>query len=101
MRLINPYKLKENLFIKFGNQLPNGLLETIDNEPTVEPTFGVFKSICCDGCDKRQHGKWELCEDRYFSKCSLCGDIWLNEEMINFNFCPKCGADMREGNTDE
>ena len=29
--------LKEDLFIKFGNQLPDGLLEEIDNAPTVEP----------------------------------------------------------------
>ena len=28
--------LKEDLFIKFGNQLPNGLLEEIDKAPTVE-----------------------------------------------------------------
>ena len=29
--------LKETLFIKFGNQLPNGLLEEIDNFPTIRP----------------------------------------------------------------
>ena len=24
----------------------------VQNAPTIEPTFGVFKSICCDDCDK-------------------------------------------------
>lgn len=35
MRLGDLDALKENLFIKFGNQLPNGLLDEIDNAPTV------------------------------------------------------------------
>ena len=34
MRLGDLDALKENLFIKFGNQLPNGLLDEIDNAPT-------------------------------------------------------------------
>lgn len=42
MRLIDADELKEDLFIKFGNQLPNGLLEEIDNAPTVNK---------CDNCD--------------------------------------------------
>ena len=36
MRLGDLDALKENLFIKFGNQLTNGLLDEIDNAPTVE-----------------------------------------------------------------
>ena len=34
--VISREALKEDLFVKFGNQLPNGLLEEIDNAPTVE-----------------------------------------------------------------
>ena len=34
--LISREALKEDLFIKFGNQLPNGLLDEIDNASTVE-----------------------------------------------------------------
>ena len=34
--LISRSTLKEDLFLKFGNQLPNGLLEEIDKAPTVE-----------------------------------------------------------------
>ena len=34
--LISREALMEDLFLKFGNQLPNGLLEEIDKAPTVE-----------------------------------------------------------------
>ena len=42
MRLIDADNLKWNLCIKFGNRLPDGLLEEIDNTPTVNK---------CDNCD--------------------------------------------------
>lgn len=45
--------------------------------------------------DFRPQGKWILCEDTYFSKCSICGDIWLNEECGNY--CSNCGARMNGG----
>ena len=37
MRLGDLDALKEDLFIKFGNQLPNGLFDEIDHAPTVTP----------------------------------------------------------------
>lgn len=45
---------------------------------------------------ERKRGKWEVCgtfDD--FLKCTCCGykKPW-NEDI--FNFCPDCGADMRE-----
>lgn len=43
----------------------------------------------------KTQGEWILCEDTYFSKCSICGDIWLNEECGNY--CPNCGAKMKGG----
>ena len=48
---------------------------------------------------ERPQGEWILCNDTYFSKCSICGDIWLNEECKNF--CTNCGADMRKEGSDE
>lgn len=42
MRLIDADELKDKLFLKFGNQLPAGLLEQIDNAPTINK---------CDNCD--------------------------------------------------
>ena len=51
MRLGDFDALKETLFIKFGNQLPNGLLDEIDNAPTVK-TYCYF-------CGQTEHGKIE------------------------------------------
>lgn len=106
IRLINADALKEDLFIKFGNQLPNGLLDEIDNAPTV--------AVNCNDCDgyeagysaglhdsERPQGKW-IKEYKDF-KCSLCGKIaysWNNHGtyiQIKSDFCPHCGADMRGG----
>ena len=53
IRLIDANALKEDLFIKFGNQLPNGLFEAIDNAPSVE-----FSKEICSACGRyiRQKG---------------------------------------------
>lgn len=48
MRLGDLDALKENLFIKFGNQLPNGLLDEIDNAPTVSEITKEKLSIAYD-----------------------------------------------------
>ena len=51
-------------------------------------------------------GKWELSDDLCWHTCSECGadiDVSVgllcyvdNEEVCTHNFCPNCGADMRE-----
>lgn len=59
----------------------------VDNAPTVE---------------ERPKGEWigrlfgtALCRFSYFT-CSNCG----SSTAVNTNFCPKCGADMREADND-
>lgn len=78
--------------------------DLIDNAPIVETSkieYKAYNEGFKDGVDQgiklseRPHGKWLLCEDSNFSKCSICGVIWLNEECNNY--CPNCGADMRKG----
>jgi len=72
----------------------------IDNAPTVEPTFGVFKAICCEDCDKnkRPQGEWinkrTIKHDGEFY-CSNC-DFELESfiQGVFYNFCPNCGAQM-------
>ena len=75
------------------------IMEIIDNAPTVPlPNFkDGYKQAILDGKTNfsRPQGEWILCEDTYFSKCSICGDIWLNEECGNY--CSNCGASMRKG----
>lgn len=40
-------------------------------------------------------GKWV--EDDYgFVRCSTCGMEWEEPEHPKTNYCPNCGADMRE-----
>ena len=99
MRLIDADKLKNKLQARHDNGNEDfdkgynvGLgtaIDLIDNAPT---ECEAYRSFCV--AKQRPHGKWVLCEDTYFSKCSICGDIWLNEECGNY--CSNCGADMRE-----
>ena len=59
--------------------------------------FGVcpVSRIGCSFFKKRVYvkGRWEA-EDRQ-SKCSECG-MKFNQDEMYYNFCPNCGADMRE-----
>ena len=59
---------------------------TIEEQPTVEAVPVV-------------HGKWidirEFSKDVPKCKCSICGYIHIGLESDS-NFCPNCGADMRE-----
>ncbi len=54
----------------------------------------------------REKGEWGKSEDDYCGlniiQCPLCHEEWCFEcdddvEMLNYNFCPNCGSDMREG----
>lgn len=44
-------------------------------------------------------GKWkdamQSCHDSPHVKCSVCGEYYWRY-FKKFNFCPNCGADMRE-----
>ena len=67
---------------------------------------------CCDIADvisdiedaptieERKKGKWV--RDEFGSKCSCCG-LYAYRNRFGLpwesNFCPNCGADMREGQT--
>lgn len=44
------------------------------------------------------HGKW-LRTLTYWAYCSVCGEEPPDETNTTTNFCPNCGADMREGET--
>ena len=42
--LIRREELKEALFIKFGNQLPNGIFDEIDKAPVIDTSDLISKS---------------------------------------------------------
>ena len=48
--------------------------------------------------EQRPHGEWIPCKDDNFCKCSECKQIVMSEERSNF--CPNCGAKMKEGKTE-
>ena len=81
-RLIDADALKES-FCE-GAFTTRGVREIIDNAPTVEPKKGKWK--------KRHENSYE---------CPFCGEenFYAYDEVLgkfNDNFCPNCGADMRE-----
>ena len=95
--LISREALMEDLFLKFGNQLPNGLLEEIDKAPTVETktTYDVNRAydrgfITAMNAYARPKGEWRVRHDDHF-RCTNCEQY----SSFNFNYCPNCGADMR------
>ena len=55
--------------------------DMVDEQPTIEP--------------QRKKGRWIDAQYPY-SKCSICGEE-LDTLSYEANYCPNCGADMREG----
>lgn len=103
MRLINAEALKEVIEkIELSMTNKKTIINLIDNAPTVDKT-DVISYIDCfiDGAEAvRPHGKWiDIYPLTY--ECSICrGDaLDVNEYPYQSNFCPHCGADMRESNT--
>lgn len=59
----------------------------------------VTRLLSLKSAEPRKKGKWLLVDAGYYDyvKCSQCREtlVWGK------NFCPNCGADMREGEEDE
>lgn len=73
-------------------------LKGFDNAPTVDTTFRELVAYEC-GKNDRPKGKWiEYDEDElYTGECSCCKwkALLYESNVLNMNFCPNCGADMR------
>lgn len=83
MRLIDGEELK-TAFPPGETVRTESVMATIDHMPTIEP---------------RQKGEWiDDGRDKVVRwYCSICGR-W---DRYVYNFCPNCGADMREEEQDE
>lgn len=85
MKTVDADKLKEDLFIKFGNQLPNGLLDEVDNAPTIPlPDFKEgYKQAILDGKTNfsRPQCDCENCDFRKFTETFVDGVV----EVMNKN----------------
>ena len=78
------------------------VIMTIDNAPTVTPTFGLFRDMLCSDCEKRPQGEWYKTGQSFINPnkfrnygCSNCFYELDEHIRIKPNFCPNCGADMR------
>ncbi len=100
------------LYCKFNLFLGNWEDKNINNGwrhedcPLIELPPADVEPVKCEDCktiialkaalEPVKTGKW-IYEHGYY--CSECGDFWAEDdrEMIKvFNYCPNCGAKMRE-----
>ena len=75
-------KYKENNGVMCGACELDGVKDSIEDLPSAEP--------------ERTKGKWITSPDNtgwIVYECSICG---LHRGTDGYNFCPNCGADMRE-----
>ena len=82
-------------------------MELISREEAIKKfkEYGIADEYDCEGIlnecvtiESRPKGKWE--RTSWFHTCSVCGDANSDKDdegdKIATNFCPNCGADMRE-----
>lgn len=78
------------------NNLINCLqIMSTKNDSTVwEQCIEIINSLP----DEQKHGHWEKLYNKNY-KCSVCG-AWYEtdeeEEILDFDYCPRCGAKMDE-----
>ena len=83
----------------FFRTFPELAIEPYINAPTIPlPDFKEgYKQAILDGKTNfsRPQGKWIESDvpESILVKCSICG---FHCGAITYNFCPNCGADMRE-----
>lgn len=73
----------------------NDFEDLIDSAPTVEPTFGLFKEMLCEECDKRPRGEWIYIGQRNGLKVVECTNCH-KRQYGSLKYCGNCGADMRK-----
>lgn len=67
-------------------------IDAIKNLPSVKRKKGTWVAV-----ENPNYSPFD-CSSEKISVCSVCG---YAREQHDFNYCPNCGADMREENTDE
>ena len=71
----------------YVNDTVEEIVDRVRELPSVSPT--------------RQHGIWTTKSCSMNMICSCCGKETWYSGRNDYNFCPNCGADMREGNENE
>ena len=61
----------------------------------------LVRATAVDAVDV-EHGRWEMAFDNWCPHCSVCGEEPYRASNNDLpNFCPNCGADMRERKGDD
>ena len=70
----------------------------IDTINTIDRITDLIEAMPVVDVQPVKRGRWELTNNPSFKKCSECGAWWGRDIIDNIftNYCPKCGADMRE-----
>lgn len=69
----------------------------IEGDSWCQGELFVVDILRIPAADARPVVRGEWVEDDYgFIHCSICGTEWDEPEHPKTNFCPSCGADMRE-----
>lgn len=86
-RLIDADEFMKEIRKWLGNETDfRSLQEVIAGMPTIDPV---------------KHGKWEFGkshEEFVEAECTACGGMLLvkwYDKLSEYNYCPRCGADMR------
>lgn len=86
MRLIDKDELKIKMETLDGRARVNSVMDLIEELPEISP----YKEL--------KTGTWERVS---YLKCSQCGGEWDTEGDSAPKYCPMCGADMREKESEE
>ena len=95
--MISREALKKELH-KYVGLTPEDMEDIINNAPTVEPicpylSDNEVKQPCLNSPCERPKDEWKhIIEEDNDVECPFCG---FQEDGIYYNFCPRCGADMR------
>ena len=71
-----------------------------DANDAMQESIDAIRELPAADVVERKKGKWMRISYKsgYGYKCSVCGSIY-NKRKRRLNFCPNCGADMREEQT--
>ena len=74
--------------------------EFCECEYAIMPLKGALENLPAADVRPAVRGKWSTVYDDFmkshYDTCSCCGKEYFGAN--GFNFCPNCGADMREAN---
>ena len=87
--------VNEKRFI-YVNDLIERIKKRLKNEMIIGWLCSIVDEVPTVDAVEVAHGRWLFVND-YQIKCSECFDIIWGDLETEPNYCPNCGADMRDG----